>query len=58
MARLKKATTPPEEKVESNIPESEEKKKFREVIEIYKAKNPVKYAQKREKLEAKLNSMK
>lgn len=46
-----------EVEVEEYIPESEAKKDFRELIEIYKAQNPVKYAQKKEALEKKLNAM-
>lgn len=38
-------------------PESEAKKKYRQIIEEYKVQNPVKYEQKREALERKLNSL-
>jgi hypothetical protein len=47
-----------EEEVETYIPESEAKQEFRMLIQKYAAQNPVKYAQKKEKLEQKLNSMK
>ncbi len=43
---------------ESPVPESEEKQAFRELIEKYKTQNPKKYAEKKERLEEKLNQMK
>ncbi len=43
---------------ESTEPESEEKQAYRELIENYAKQNPVKYAQKKEALEGKLNEMK
>jgi len=50
----KKEETP----IEEVVLESEEKKAYRELIERYAEQNPVKYAQKKEALEAKLNAMK
>lgn len=41
-----------------NLPESEEKQAFREMIEVYKEQNPEKYAEKAERLELKLKEMK
>lgn len=47
-----------EEVEEEYYPESEAKQVFRELIAKYKEQNPVKYAQKKEALERKLNAMK
>jgi hypothetical protein len=47
-----------EEIQEPEMPESEEKQAFRLLIEKYKEQNPVKYEQKKETLEKKLNLMK
>jgi hypothetical protein len=48
---------PGEEVEESFEVESEEKQAYRELIENYAKQNPVKYAQKKEALLEKLNSM-
>jgi len=47
-----------EEPVAEPTIESEEKVAFRELIAKYAQQNPVKYAEKKERLEAKLNQMK
>lgn len=46
------------EEEEVYTPESEEKQAFRGLIEKYKEQNPIKYAEKAERLLAKLKAMK
>jgi len=57
MTYVKKADREEEEldeKEEEVVEDSEARKKFKDIIEKYKIRNPVKYARKKEELERKL----
>src|SRR3990167_11216509 len=54
MTYVKKADREEEELEEKVVEDSEARKKFKDIIEKYKIRNPVKYARKKEELERKL----